>query len=283
MNASKALQSPIDASTRVGKGVRVVSLMYHDIVPEGDIEASGFHGADANKYKLDSVAFELHLKTLRATQISAKSVFSVIKDVARNSFVMTFDDGGAGAMHAARSLDRYGWCGHFLVTTDFIGKAGFLSKHEIQSLARQGHLIGSHSRSHPRRISACSPVQMVEEWRDSISVLSDILGQQVLIASVPGGYSSREVIDTAAANGVKILFTSEPETLSKEVNSCIVLGRFSIFRSTTPEDAVALVNGTSLARWKQFAAWNSKKVIKKVTGDSYVDARRWFLNRFSNS
>lgn len=283
MDASKKVESPNDACVRLGTRANIVSLMYHDIVPEKEVNFSGFRGADANKYKLDRSAFERHLEFLRSTQSTATDVFSALRKRPENSFVISFDDGGVGAIDAARALDRYGWPGHFLVTTDFIGNAGFLSEDDIRALARYGHVIGSHSCSHPRRMSACSTAQLAHEWRDSIDVLGNILGHAVLIASVPGGYFSREVASAAASSGLKVLFTSEPETAPKEVNGCIVLGRFSVSRSTSPENAAALVTGASLARWKQFATWNSKKLVKKLTGESYVDARRWLLNMLSHS
>ena len=46
--------------------VKVVALMYHDVVPAGHEESSGFAGADAARYKLTPEQFGAHLHAIRA-------------------------------------------------------------------------------------------------------------------------------------------------------------------------------------------------------------------------
>ncbi len=41
--------------------MRLVALMYHDVVPAGAEDSSGFPGPDAALYKLDRQAFARHL------------------------------------------------------------------------------------------------------------------------------------------------------------------------------------------------------------------------------
>ena len=53
---------------------------------------------------------------------------------------------------------------------------------------------------------------MLDEWTKSRSVLEDVLGHDVAIASLPGGYFSPTVAETAAEAGLRVLFTSEPVT-----------------------------------------------------------------------
>ena len=66
------------------------------------------------------------------------------------------------------------------------------------------------------------------EWTESIGVLQDILGRDVRVASVPGGYYSTAVAHAAAAAGIHTLFTSEPVTRPSVAGPCTVLGRFAI-------------------------------------------------------
>ena len=43
---------------------RAVTLLFHDVVPAGRWELSGFHGADADLYKLDCAEFHRHLQAI---------------------------------------------------------------------------------------------------------------------------------------------------------------------------------------------------------------------------
>src|SRR5205814_3965453 len=81
--------------------------------------------------------------------------------------VITFDDGGISAMTAADLLEARGFSGHFFVTVNFVGTRGFVGKDDIRELARRGHVVGSHSCSHPLRMGRCAWPQLVDEWTRS--------------------------------------------------------------------------------------------------------------------
>ena len=67
-------------------------------------------------------------------------------------FLITVDDGGVSYYTVvADRLERLGWRGHCFVTTDMIGQRGFLTRRQIRELDGRGHIIGSHSASHPTR------------------------------------------------------------------------------------------------------------------------------------
>jgi len=96
--------------------------------------------------------------------------------------------------------------------------------------------------------------------------LSDILGETVDIASVPGGYYRRNVAEAAAEAGIRTLFTSEPRTSSQVVNGCLVLGRFTIQQGVPAVTAAAIAAGSATNRFHQFAYWNIKKIAKVAGG-----------------
>jgi peptidoglycan/xylan/chitin deacetylase (PgdA/CDA1 family) len=146
-------------------------------------------------------------------------------------------------------------------------------------LRRRGHVIGSHSFSHPVRMSHCSREELTDEWTRSIKTLSDILGEQVDTASVPGGYYSKRVGETAAAAGVRVLFNSEPTTAVHDVSGCLVVGRYNIFRGMPPGVSGDLVSVHSQARSRQWLYWNFKKIGKRVAGRPYLAARQWLLRK----
>ena len=235
------------------------SLMYHDVVTGSDYDASGFPGGGAAVYKLERTQFAEHLRSI-AAQVGTPPVPNALNFAeAGHRFVLTFDDGGAGAFEAARTLEEFDWRGHFFVTAQYVDHAAFLDRTQIKELHRRGHVIGSHSFSHPLAMSHCSRNEMLDEWCTSVDVLSAITGEQVRVASVPGGYFSREVAETAAAAGIKALFTSEPTAMSYRVDGCLILGRYTIKRWMTPDVAASIAVGKIAPRLRQQLFWGAKK------------------------
>jgi len=261
--------------------MRCTSLLFHDVVPGGRWQSSGFAGADADAYKMDSEEFRGHLKAvahgLRRTVSTAGEVLS--NTTASDPLLFTFDDGGASALHTADLLDEFGWKGHFFITAGRIGTPGFLDSSQIQELHRRGHIIGSHSYTHPLRMALCSPAQLDDEWQRSGTVLSDILGESIRVASVPGGLYSRAVASSAAKSGIRVLFNSEPVTQSHMVEGCLVLGRFSIMRGHSPGRSAALVDGNRQLLIREYLFWNAKKLGKMVLGSAWLKARVVLMER----
>ncbi len=238
-------------------------LLYHDVVAPGAETSSGFQGGDADRYKLDIPTFSAHLDAVAARGISP---------------TFTFDDGGVSAIdHSAPLLEAREWRGTFFITTDWIGRRGFLDADQIRALAARGHRIGSHSCSHPPRISSCSPAQLLHEWQRSCAVLETILEAPVTLASVPGGYYSTTVAVQAAAAGIRELHTSEPLATPWQVGPCEVHGRYSITRSTSAALAAALAAGDLGPRLRLAAFWQLKKGVKAVGGEHWLRLRRRLL------
>jgi peptidoglycan/xylan/chitin deacetylase (PgdA/CDA1 family) len=248
-----------------------VTLLYHDVVPRGREDDSGFPGAGAARYKLTPDEFAEHLAAInRAAGLAA----------ATSELLLAFDDGGVSALDPiADLLERHGLRGSFFITTDHIGTATFLSAAQIHELRRRGHTIGSHSCSHPARMSCCSREELLREWRQSCGVLNDILGELVTVASVPGGYYSRAVAEAAAEAGIRILFNSEPTTRTRTVDGCLVLGRYTVYRGMSARTAAALAVGRRWPRWRQALWWNVKKAVKAVGGRAYLGLREKLLRR----
>jgi peptidoglycan/xylan/chitin deacetylase (PgdA/CDA1 family) len=253
-----------------------ISLIYHDVVAEGRLEDSGFRGHGADSYKLTPRQFERHLDVIEGTGLKGTSHFDTLLKYGSSAVadtLLTFDDGGIGALLAADMLDARALKGCFLITTNYIGQPRFLGPPHLRELRRRGHIIGSHSASHPMRMSACTHNELMTEWATSTSRLSDLLGEAILSASVPSGYYSRKIAIAASACGIRVLFTSEPTTAAKRVNDCEVLGRFSIKSRTTVEEVAALVRGEPVAILKQRVLWNGKKALKKVCGPLWMSLR----------
>lgn len=266
--------------------MKIRSLLYHDVLPDGAAsEFSGFSGASAFAYKLGTTQFETHLAGIHegATRagVPVSTIERVLHGKLKESILITFDDGGVSALlHAAPMLEARGFRGHFFIATDYIGKPGFLTEAQIRELEARGHVIGSHSCSHPLRMADLSHDDLLREWKQSLERLSSILGRKVELASVPGGLYSRAVGLAASQSGVKILFTSEPEQYLGHVKNMMLVGRFSVVRSDSPQYAARLAGGDQWLCRKQWALWNTKKLVKSIAGRPYLWAReRYFRAR----
>jgi peptidoglycan/xylan/chitin deacetylase (PgdA/CDA1 family) len=261
--------------------MQTIALLYHDIVPQRRYETSGNQGADADVYKLECEEFRRHMEVI-ASQAGPrpKAVTAAGLGEGGRRLLLTFDDGGVSAIeHTAGILGEYGWPGHFFITTGCMGTAGFLDAAQVRALRKDGHLIGSHSETHPLRMSACSGAQLEREWRQSVRRLEDILGEAVMTASIPGGHYSRAVAAAAAEAGIRVLFTSEPVTRTRMVDGCLLIGRFSVQQGVSAELVAALVAGRALPRARLFLAWNGKKLLKAAGGPAYLTARKAILSR----
>ena len=262
--------------------MRAVSLLFHD-VHGGDPAESGFVSEAANRYKLTLADFDAQLTGVRGVRADSP-ILATDMDAARLAagghvpFLVTVDDGGI-SYHTtiAERLERRGWRGHCFVTTDFIGQRGFLSREHIRTLAGRGHVIGSHSASHPARFSTLPFSEMVSEWTRSRQILEDILGHAVDVASVPGGYFSTVVARAAQQAGIRVLFTSEPITRIDASHEYVLVGRFTVRRGDPLDTAQRLVSESSWARSLAWARWNAKGLVKPLLGPSYIRLADWLL------
>ena len=261
--------------------MRAISILYHDVVSQDRFESSGFPGPDAARYKLRLEEFEEHLMAMaRAVSSKPASVLDLLRKTQMQlPLLLTFDDGGSSAAHIGDMLESLGWRAHFFIPTDYIGARTFLNKEQIRALLRRRHVIGTHSCSHPERMSHCHWEKLVEEWSRSVEVLGSILGEPVRVASVPGGHYSKKVAEAASFAGIKALFNSEPTEKCYYVGECLVLGRYTIQRGMAPKIAAGIASGQRLPRLKQLLFWNLKKVAKVLGGGSYLKTRRFILGK----
>lgn len=256
--------------------MRAISLMYHDVVSRNERDSSGFPGADAALYKIAPDQFRSHIQSIAGTGAPGPQTVCNLTGHpnGRPPLFITFDDGGISAFTTiAPMLEEAGWRGLFFVTAGYVGQRSFMTPDQIRDLHRRGHIIGTHSLSHPLRMSHCSWEAMIEEWSISVKMLSDILGESVQTASVPGGHYSKQVAQAAAQSGITTLFTSEPTASVSVVDGCAVLGRYVIQRWTSPETAAAIASDKIAPRLRQTIFWNAKKALKAVGGNYYAKAR----------
>lgn len=265
--------------------MHVLALLYHDVTPAGEESSSGFSSPDASIYKFSLPSFEQHMAAIAASQYY-RVAWPGSSDLLPSApcLFFTFDDGGCSALtHIAPLLERYGWRGYFFIATDWINKDGFLCEDQIRQLAARGHLIGSHSCSHPLLMARLSDSQLEREWRESVDRLSSLLKTPVTIASVPGGHYSAAVAHAAARAGVRLLFNSEPTTTPHYVGDCLVVGRFSLQRGVPLEILSRIAAGDQGPIRRQRLYWTAKKLLKKLGGNLWLSLRRQIIARRENN
>jgi peptidoglycan/xylan/chitin deacetylase (PgdA/CDA1 family) len=231
----------------------VATFMFHEVTD--DPTSSGFQRPGAMAYKHSRQAFATCLDQIATAPERPELVTAVNLTRPDRHIFLSFDDGGRSALVAAEELERRGWRGHFFIVTSLVGSQGFLATEEIRALRRRGHLIGSHSHTHPSIFRDQSPGRMVEEWRASCDLLAQLLGEPCVSASVPGGDISSRVLESARTAGLRYLFTSEPWLTPRRVGDCWMLGRYSV------------KVGTSAARVRelaQFRGWTSALLRRRL-------------------
>jgi hypothetical protein len=128
-------------------------------------------------------------------------------------------------------------------------------------------------------MAALTRREMDREWRESLDRLSGMVGDVVKVASLPGGYYSRQVGESAAAAGIEVLFTSEPTVTAATVGGCLVLGRYVVKRGMSPAWSAGFAAGRRSFRWRQTALWKAKRVAKSLGGGAYLRLRQAIIEK----
>lgn len=243
-----------------------ITLLYHDVIENSRYLSSGFSNPKAWRYKLEASDFVRHMDAVATVlENPPVTVYDLHHPHNTPPVMIGFDDGGlSGITIIASEFNRRGWPAHFFITTDYIGQPGFLNESQLCELDKAGHVIGSHSCSHPNPMNTCSEQHLLNEWTRSVARLSDILGHPIDVASIPGGAYGNNVAQAAYRAGITELFTSEPVQQTWQVEGCRLLGRFGIEQNDSPAKAAAIASGKWLVRIREYTTWNTKKLIKRL-------------------
>lgn len=248
----------------------ILALMYHDVIRINDLE-SGFQNIGAIQYKLNCDDFE--------HQISEIADYFESKQLNKSQCMLTYDDGGV-SFHSviAPILEKHGFKGYFFITTSLIGTRGFLNSEQILDLHKRGHIIGTHSHTHPKNIADLPYHEIETEWSQSIKILNNILSDKIRMASIPGGFYSEDSKNVLLKNGIEMIFTSIPT--KKVILSCgnqHIIGRFCIKKSTKSKTIVDLINNNVLSEVNSFIKWKTARALQNILGNYYYYFIREFL------
>jgi len=261
--------------------VKAIALAYHDVF-EHKLPDDGGIRQHPGRYALSRDSFRSHLSSIPPLfRGSRVDILAGLREWGCEiPIFLTFDDGALGAYTCiADELEKRSWRGHFFVVSSWIGRRGFMNHRQIRELRRRGHVIGSHSHSHPERMANLGSKQLSLEWTESCSILSELLGEKVTVASVPNGYYSSAVGAAAASAGVEVLFNSEPASKTRMIDGCLVIGRYSVMAGD-PSDLSGSLVSNRLSRSRQRLLWDAKKTVKVLAGPAYLAIRTMWLSRF---
>ena len=247
-----------------------VVLMYHDVYAD-DTSESGFQNVGAMPYKVTRKAFE--------QQVALIHDYCQEKGIDKSNISFTFDDGGRSFLYiVAEVLERYGFWGTFFIATAYIDTAGFLTKDEVIELRKRGHLIGTHSHTHPERMDTLQVTKLHEEWAVSCSILSKILDEPVSMASIPNGFSSKAVLQAMIDNGITLIYDSTPTTKKRPYKGVTVVGRYAVTNDMSPESVLNILKSPS-KRGLISLRYGVLKLAKMILGDSHLRIRDLLLKK----
>lgn len=242
-----------------------IVLMYHDLFFSEKSE-SGFQNSTALKYKVSAKAFEAQVQ----------SIVNYLKcnNLPKESVDFTFDDGGISSiLIAAPLLEKYGLKGKFYISTAYLGTKGFLNGEQVRQLFQRGHYVGSHSHTHPERMSILAEKEIDDEWSVSQAILKEIIGHSPHLASVPNGYVSERVLDGMLKSGIEMIDTSAIMTKEKHYKTSTLRGRYAITEDTTINQIMKIISSPSY-RFVKRLRYMLLEIAKMILGSSYLTLRR---------
>jgi peptidoglycan/xylan/chitin deacetylase (PgdA/CDA1 family) len=242
----------------------IPTLMYHAISKE----------TKSNKYIIEEKQFLRQLEFLSHhayTGISAfdyyKSLIDPLCKIPEKSVMITFDDGHESDYTIALPLlKKYNFIANFFITTDWIGKTGYMNPKQLVSLRQEGMLVQSHAKTHAF-LDAMNDDEINRELVQSKKTLEDVLGEKISFLSFPGGRYNDAVIQGARAAHYSALFCSRPFA-AQRCDDIYVIGRYAIKQQPNSSEFEKAVRLDSFFTKKTRALYSTKYLLKKTLGTS---------------
>lgn len=179
--------------------------------------------------------------------------------------VLTFDDGFIGNyLFALNILEKYGYKATFFVTVNNISRERYMSWDQLGVLYKKGHLIQSHTMTHPM-LGECDEGQIAYELETSRKVIEDKIGGEVKYLSLPFGSSNEKVISIANRLGYQGIFTSLSNT-EKRKNELSQFGRIHVKDTYPLKKFVRLIDPNPTQLFLTRAIEALKGIIKEIIG-----------------
>jgi len=255
--------------------LRVPALTFHDVHPESLPPASSaqapMRGQADPFYSINEQGMEDLLSRLR--KLGYRTISSrVFRGWQRNEqtlperpVVLTFDDGYASHFDVVTPmLVRHRFTGTFFVTTDFVGRPGYVTWEQLRKMVFLGMEIGSHGKTH-RLLTQLSPEDKTFELAESKRIIESELGVPVRAIAAPGGFWSRSLAGTAQRLGYEAAWVSDIG-LNKPNTFAFALKRLPVHQPLDSDRLLAMVEGRRRILWTAIARQGMISVLKAGLG-----------------
>ncbi|MDC0446734.1 polysaccharide deacetylase family protein [Gammaproteobacteria bacterium] len=176
---------------------------------------------------------------------------------------LSFDDGHVSDYDIVLPLlQAHDATATFFITSNFVGREGYLSWTQVKRLHEAGMEIGSHSLSHPYSTTISQEELMIEMQQSKFQIEQKI-GAEVRSFAYPYGDYSQRTHQTAIAAGYKYICTSKPGLC--KTNS-VIMERNSIHSNTITQDIEKLLNPSRLYLLQQKFKYAIRHILKRSLG-----------------
>ena len=166
-----------------------------------------------SRYLISWDVFNEAIEIAKKKQIKFERLKNLEESEFKKKYVrLTIDDGGGSSLEIAKLLKQKNIKAFFFIATNYIGKKGYLNKKEIVEIYKMGHVIGSHSHTHPNPFCELQNETINQEVLLSKNILENIIDNKVDTFSVPGGEIRRNTLNLLCNKnlGLKEIYISTP-------------------------------------------------------------------------
>ena len=176
-------------------------LVYHRVLAK--------HDGDFHTITTQEFSDQLRIVQQSSLPILDPHLLSADHEWPSRGVILTFDDGTEDhSLTIQPILDQNGIKGMFYVPTSYLNQPGYLSTQQLIQLWDGGHMIGSHSHTHPQ-LPSLSLESLKEELHRSSILLQEILGEAPLHFAPPGGLYNGQVQEAAKNEGYRFFRTMD--------------------------------------------------------------------------
>lgn len=211
-------------------------LAYHSLAPE----------RFSNKLAISPELFRKQMQWVKESRFQGVGLEACAKagwkeNLWERKVAITFDDGYLDNYQSAFPiLEEYGFAASFFVTTEDVGKLGFMTWEMLREMAAvPGIEIGSHTCEH----KSLSDIPEKEAWTSLVvskKILEEKLGREIKAISYPCGSFNEKIVEMARGAGYAYGCAASHVHDRKYVGNPYLLRRIKISDSSNARFAFGL-------------------------------------------